>query len=216
MLKNIKGVVFDMDGVLTETSKAHFEAWRDLSNKLGFNIPDTVGDQVRGISRLESLEIVLSYDAKKRAFTDAEKTSLTDDKNAIYLEKIKAYSKRDLAPGTLELLKYLQKKEIRIALASASRNASFLLKAMEIDSYFDGVVDPSSIKNGKPAPDIFTKAVALLGLPAEKCLGVEDAQAGIESIRSAGLIPVGIGPLEKCQYRFDTLNDFYQALLLNS
>ena len=213
MIKKYKGFVFDLDGVLTETSNAHFEAWRELATEMGFELPGHVIDEVRGISRLESLDIVLSYDHNPKEYSYDEKVLLATRKNDLYLDKIKAYSQADLSEGTIELLELLKSNRIRIALASASNNAPFLLDAMKIDHYFDAVVDPKSISNGKPAPDIFLKACEMLNLEPRECVGIEDAEAGIESIKSAGLYPIGIGKLSNCEEVYPDLKSLLNHLL---
>ena len=213
MIKKYKGFVFDLDGVLTETSNAHFEAWRELATEMGFELPGHVIDEVRGISRLESLDIVLSYDHKSKEYSYDEKVALATRKNNLYLDKIKAYSQADLSEGTIELLELLKSNHIRIALASASNNAPFLLDAMKIKHYFDAVVDPKSISNGKPAPDIFLKACEMLDLEPHECVGIEDAEAGIESIKSAGLYPIGIGKLSNCEEVYPDLKSLLSHLL---
>lgn len=212
MIKKYKGFVFDLDGVLTETSNAHFEAWRELATEMGFELPGHVIDEVRGISRLESLDIVLSYDHKSKEYSYDEKVALATRKNNLYLDKIKAYSQADLSEGTIELLELLKSNHIRIALASASNNAPFLLDAMKIKHYFDAVVDPKSILNGKPAPDIFLKACEMLDLEPRECVGIEDAEAGIESIKSAGLYPIGIGKLSNCEEVYPDLKSLLSHL----
>lgn len=189
----VEGVIFDMDGVLTETSKAHFEAWRWLAAEMGFDVPEHLEDEVRGISRRDSLEKVLKYANQPTNYSDEEKSILSDRKNAKYLELIKAYSPENLSYGAVELLEMLKQKGIKIGLASASNNAPFLLKAMGIEHYFDAVVDPKTVVNGKPAPDIFLKASELLDLLPDACVGIEDAYAGIESIHAAGMNAIGIG-----------------------
>lgn len=214
---NYKAVVFDMDGVLTETSKAHYQAWVDLATELGFEVPETLEDEVRGISRMDSLEIVLGYGGLTDAYTEEEKEALATKKNEIYLSYISDYSPLNLAPGAFDLLMMLKTKKIKIALASASKNAPMLLKAMGIESFFDVVVDPSTIENGKPAPDIFLKAAELLRLSPKLCIGVEDAYAGIESITLAGMTPLGIGSknvLSNCEMVFSGL-DSLQHFLIN-
>lgn len=211
-----KAVIFDLDGVLTETSKAHFEAWRALAKRLGFDVPLSLIDEVRGISRMASLEMVLQYDPLKRVYSHADKLRLADEKNAIYLEKIKAYGPEDLMSGAIELLNIIKAKGLKIGLASASHNAPFLLSVMGIAHYFDAVVDPSTLKNGKPDPEIFASACAMLELLPDECIGVEDAFAGIESIIAAGLLPLGIGEaaqLSNCRHVFKSLPDLKSYLL---
>lgn len=203
----IKGFVFDMDGVLTETSKAHFEAWRALASAHGFDLPDEVEDQVRGISRLASLDVVLKAGGLEKAFDHEEKINMANGKNDMYLELIKAYDTSNLNPGVKALLMSLKDQGFKIALASASKNAPFLLEAMGIDVYFDAVVDPSEVEHGKPAPDIFERACEMIGLQPDVCIGVEDAYAGIESIRAAGLHAVGIGSADLLTNCSDVFTD---------
>ena len=215
----VKAVVFDLDGVLTETSKAHFEAWKMLASELGFEVPDELEDKVRGISRLDSLEIVLTYGNLNEVYTDEEKVDLANHKNDLYLDLIKGYTPENLSLGAVSLLTELREKGIKIALASASKNAPFLLEAMGITAYFDVVVDPASIENGKPEPDIFLKASELLGITPGYCIGVEDAYAGIESIKAAGMTPMGIGSktvLSNCDTVFSGLESFHNFLLDHS
>lgn len=216
-LDQIKGFVFDMDGVLTETSKAHFEAWQELANKLGFTLPPALEDEVRGISRMASLERVLKAGGLATQFSESEKIEMATEKNNLYLERIKSYHSGDLSPGTLDLLVYLKKHGYKIALASASKNAPFLLKAMGIEQYFDAVVDPQEIANGKPAPDIFLKACEMIDLQPHECVGVEDAYAGVESIIAAGLKPIGIGSKElltNCEEVYENLDVYLKSAFL--
>lgn len=211
-----QAVIFDLDGVLTETSKAHFEAWKDLAKQLDFDVPLSLIDEVRGISRMDSLEKVLLHDPQKRQFSEEEKMHLADVKNTLYLEKIKTYGPEDLMTGAVELLNSIKQKGLKIGLASASNNAPFLISAMGIEHYFDVVVDPSTLSKGKPDPEIFTSACEKLKLNPEVCIGVEDAYAGIESILAAGLTPLGIGDaahLSNCRYVFRTLKDLKVHLL---
>lgn len=188
-----KGIVFDLDGVLTETSHAHFLAWKSLAEALNFSVPDILEDRVRGISRRTALDLVLAYSEDAIKYTEAEKEAFATEKNEIYLEKIADYTEQNLCEGANELLDFLKREGFKVALASASRNAPFLIKTMGIEGYFDAVVNPLDIERGKPAPDIFLKACDLIDLKPSECIGIEDAYAGIESIKSAGLVPIGIG-----------------------
>jgi alpha,alpha-trehalose phosphorylase len=214
--QSIKGFVFDLDGVLTDTSHAHYLAWRDLALELGFDVPPTFEDEVRGISRLESLDMLLKQIGLEKHYTVEEKIALATQKNERYLMRIADYTQKDLAVGVLPLLKALKEKNYRLALASASNNAPFLLKAMEIDAFFDVVVDPKTIEKGKPSPDIFLKACQMIALKPETCIGIEDAFAGIESIKAAGMTAYGIGNsqiLKNCQHIFEDLDQVHQHLI---
>ena len=213
--KKYSAVIFDMDGVLTETSHQHFEAWQALANRLGYHLPSSVLDAVRGISRNDSLEIVLKVGNINDKFNPCEKQALADLKNKLYVSSIKTFNQENLSEGVLDLLVYLKQNGIKIALASASNNAVQLLENMKIIDYFDAVVDPKSVTNGKPAPDLFLKAAELLGVPPFTCIGVEDAYAGIESIKSAGMLPLGIGNkavLTNCNLVFSNLTELHAYL----
>lgn len=210
--KPYKGIIFDLDGVLTETSHAHFQAWKTLAESMGIEVPDTLEDQVRGISRRASLDLVLAHSKEAVNLTDEDKEILASRKNAIYLDQIAHYSPNDLCEGAEALLEALKAKGYKIALASASKNAPFLLKAMDIAHYFDAVVNPAEIKAGKPAPDIFLKACEMLSLEPSVCIGIEDAFAGIESIKAAGILPIGIGKPDVL-YNSDIVLSDLKALL---
>jgi beta-phosphoglucomutase len=217
-MKLLEAVIFDMDGVLTETSKQHFWAWKHLAHDLNFEISDNINEQLKGVSRIESLELVLSEGNMLEKFTETEKVHLADKKNLIYQSLIKEFTKEDLAEGASILLKSIRHNGLKIGLASVSKNARFLLKAMEIEDYFDVVVDPSEIAHGKPAPDIFIKAAEKLGVEAKNCIGIEDAFAGVEAIKSAGMKPIGIGSkkvLYNCETVFENLTEVNIDVLRN-
>ncbi len=214
-MHKLKAVIFDLDGVLTETSLAHFQAWQQLAKRLGFALHEDAMDAVRGISRMDSLDIVLAYGGMEKRFTTDEKRKLADLKNEDYLDIIKGYTPAELAPGAKSLLDALKSHNIGIALASASASGPFLLKALGIDSYFDAIVDPKTVPRGKPAPDIFSMACEALGFLPKMCIGVEDAVAGIEAIMAAGMVPIGIGDkkrLSMCEDVFETLDVFHTYL----
>jgi beta-phosphoglucomutase len=209
-MNSLEAVIFDMDGVLTETSWQHYLAWKLLAKDLGFEIGEEINEQVKGISRLESLEIVLRAGNMVDKFTEEEKAELANRKNIIYQDLIKEFTKENLSEGVLELLISLKANNIKIGLASVSKNAQFLLEAMEIRDYFDIVVDPSEIEHGKPAPDIFIMAAKKLEVEPKNCVGIEDAFAGIESIKGASMKPVGIGSSEvlyNCEKVFSSLTE---------
>jgi beta-phosphoglucomutase len=217
-MKMIEAVIFDMDGVLTETSKQHYLAWKQLAEDLGFEITDKINEDLKGISRLESLDIVLRAGNMVDKFTDCEKNQLADRKNLIYQSLIKEFTKENLSVGALELLIALKNSNIKIALASVSKNAQFLLEAMEIRDYFDVVVNPSEVKNGKPAPDIFLMAAQKLGVEPRNCVGIEDAYAGVEAIKSAGMKPIGIGNkeiLNNCDIVYKNLGEINTNFIIS-
>ncbi len=185
--------IFDLDGVLTATSEQHYQAWKVLAKELNIPFDRDVNELLKGISRMESLEIILKSGGKNQCYSEAEKISLTYRKNEIYKRMIRYFSPDNLFHGVRPLFEFLKEQGIKIALASASNNAPHLLKCMKIDESFDVVVNPSSIAKGKPDPEIFLTAAKHLGVNPEICIGFEDAIAGVKAIKSAGMFAVGIG-----------------------
>lgn len=192
----IKGLIFDLDGVITDTAEYHYLAWKSLAKKLDINIDREFNEQLKGISRMESLELILEHGNKADAYTDEEKEELATLKNDEYKEYIKEITPNDLLPGVHELLHQAKERGIGMALASASKNGPEIMKRLEIEDLFDGVVDPATLKAGKPDPEIFIRGAELLGLSVDECIGLEDAEAGIESINKAGMFSVGVGSKE--------------------
>ncbi|HHW68292.1 MAG: beta-phosphoglucomutase [Epulopiscium sp.] len=189
----VKGVIFDLDGVITDTAGYHFLAWSHLAKEIGIEIDEEFNEKLKGVSRMESLEAILKYGNKENEFTWEEKEALATKKNEHYKELIQNISKKDILPGIEALLKELKANNIKIALGSASKNAPVILKQLGIEEYFDYVVDANQIKNSKPAPDIFIDALKGLNLKPEEAVGVEDAEAGIEAIHGAGMVAIGVG-----------------------
>ncbi len=190
---HIREVIFDLDGVLTTSSREHFLAWAKLAGQLGATLSVQVFDAVRGRSRMESLDIVLSDIGMSGRFNDAEKRALAEKKNRIYVDLISRFDERNLEPGALDLFALLRKNSIRIALGSVSENARLLLDRMKITDRFDYIVDPAAVRHAKPAPDIFLNAADHFGFAHPLCVGIEDAQAGVQAIKAAGMFAVGIG-----------------------
>ena len=188
-----KGVLFDLDGVTTDTAEYHYLAWKKLADKLDISIDRQFNEQLKGVSREDSLKLILAHGNRSNNFTEAEFQALAKEKNDNYVEMIQSVSPTDVYPGILELLKDLKKADIKISLASASKNGPFLLEQMALSSYFDGIADPAEIAQGKPAPDIFLLAAKIVGLDAAECIGIEDAQAGIAAIKASGAQPIGVG-----------------------
>ena len=188
-----KGVLFDLDGVVTDTAEYHYQAWKKLGEEIGISIDRSFNEQLKGVSREDSLSLMLRYGNKENDFTAEEFAELAQRKNDYYLEMIQAITPKDVYPGILELLADLKTAKIKIALASASKNGPFLLQKMNLTSYFDAIADPEKVAHGKPAPDIFLLAAKEVGLTTKECLGIEDARAGIQAIVASGAQPVGVG-----------------------
>lgn len=191
LLPTLECVIFDLDGVLTDTAEMHFQAWARLASEIRLPFDRTVNEELRGIGRGESLEIILEH--AQRTLPAEEKRKLAERKNSYYLELIGSITPSDLLPGVEDLLRRLREKGTRIALASASRNAPQIVERLGIGGMLDHVVDASTIVRGKPDPEVFLRAAESLGIPFENCAGVEDAKAGIQAIKAAGMFAVGIG-----------------------
>lgn len=192
-----KGVLFDLDGVITDTAEYHYLAWKKLADELGISIDRAFNEKLKGVSREDSLRLILTHGNRENDFSQTEFDQLAKRKNDNYVEMIQAVSPKDVYPGILDLLQDLKKVGIKISLASASKNGPFLLKQMELTEYFDGIADPATIKAGKPAPDIFILAAEVVNLQPEDCIGIEDAQAGIAAIKASGALPIGVGKAQQ-------------------
>ena len=191
-----EAVLFDLDGVITDTAEYHYQAWKGLANKLGIDIDRRFNEKLKGVSREDSLQLILEHGGQTGRYSDAEFQAFAKEKNDFYVDSIQAFSANDIYPGILNLLKELKDKNIKIALASASKNGPFLLERMGLTDYFDAIADPTAVKEGKPAPDLFLLAAELIGIPIQHCIGIEDAKAGIQAIQAAGALPIGVGTAE--------------------
>jgi beta-phosphoglucomutase len=188
-----KGVLFDLDGVLTDTAEFHYRAWKQLANEIGIDFDRTFNEQLKGVSRDDSLKRLLAHGGKAQAYSATEFAALTKKKNEYYLTAVKAISKEDVFPGIVALLTALKQADIKIALASASKNGPMLLEKLGLHAYFDAIANPAEVAHGKPAPDIFNLAAKNVGLPSSSCIGIEDAIAGITAIKASGALPIGVG-----------------------
>ena len=187
----IKLVIFDMDGVLTSTTYEHFEAWNFLFCKhFNIELDPTLEVKTKGVSRMDSLTVLLNH--YHLDIDDSQKEKLADEKNAYYQELIAKFDETKVIDGVIPLLDFLKTKNLKLALGSASKNGPFLLKCLGLGDYFDYVVDPTKLKS-KPEPDIFTDAMLHFNFKSSECLGFEDAVAGIEAIKRAGMTAIGVG-----------------------
>lgn len=186
-----KGVIFDLDGVITDTAEYHYLAWKKLADELNIHFDREINENLKGISRIESLEIILKKSDK--FFSEEEKHYLADKKNEYYKEMIKRMTPEDLLPGVVDLIRELKDRGIKIAVASVSKNAKTVLSNLGLIETFDYIVDAEKIKNGKPDPEIFLNAAAGIDVEPSLCIGIEDSKAGIEAINRAGMVSVGVG-----------------------
>ncbi|WMY76455.1 beta-phosphoglucomutase [Buttiauxella selenatireducens] len=189
----LKAVIFDLDGVVTDTAHLHFLAWRQVAGEIDIEIDEQINEQLKGISRMDSLERILRSGGVAERFSQQEKDQLADRKNQLYVESLKQLHPGSILPGIAALLAELRKSGILVGLASVSLNAPRILDALELTEQFDFCADASKIQRSKPDPEIFLVACAGLGVTPEECIGIEDAQAGIEAINASGMLSVGIG-----------------------
>lgn len=187
-----KGFVFDLDGVITDTATYHYNAWKTLAFSIGIVIDQTFNEQLKGISRMDSLERILIHGGKENDYSNTEKEKLAEQKNNAYFDSLQNLSSEDILPGAREFLKSANENNVPCALASASRNAPFIIDRLGIKDVFDGIVDSHSLKKNKPDPEIFIKGAETIGICPGDGVGFEDAQAGIEAIKRAGMYAVGI------------------------
>lgn len=188
----MKGVLFDLDGVVTDTATYHFSAWSQLvKDEFGLTLPENIEERTKGVSREDSLKIILD---ELNISVDEERFQyLANKKNQFYIESLEQLTDQDILPGIQELINDLKQKGVKIALASASHNGPFILEKIGLFDSFDTIVDPGQVTKGKPSPEIFEVASAQLGLAPKDCIGIEDSIAGVEAINCAGSCSVGVG-----------------------
>jgi len=216
---NKKAVIFDLDGVIVDTAKYHYLAWKELANSLGFDFSEEQNEMLKGVSRVRSLEILL--DLGKVDLTQEEKDKYLIEKNVQYLQYIEKMDASEILPGISNLLSHLKKEEIRFALGSASKNARLILENLNLIHLFDAIVDGNDVSTAKPDPEVFLIAAEKLATRPEDCIVIEDAQAGILAANAAGMISVGIGDqmvLQEADFNLkstdELTNEFMHQLLI--
>ena len=190
-MSRFQAVIFDLDGVITDTAHYHYLAWKALAESEGVHFDHAFNENLKGVDRMGSLNLILAGSSK--TYSMDEKLALAERKNSQYVELIATMSEADLLPGAIDALASVRAAGLKIGLASVSKNAFTVLDRLGIRDRFDYVVDAALIANSKPHPEIFLNAAAALGVAPADCLGVEDAVAGVASIKSAGMFAVGVG-----------------------
>ena len=203
-----QAVIFDLDGVITDTARYHYVAWKRLAESQGVAFDEAFNETLKGIDRATSLDLILAQAG--RTYTLEEKQVLSDQKNVEYVKLVEEMSAKDLLPGALQALESVRAAGLKIGLASVSKNAFMVLERLGITDKFDYVVDARTIARGKPDPEIFLKAAAELGVAPADCLGVEDAVAGVASIKYAGMFAVGIGQASVLTQADDVIDSLAQ------
>lgn len=189
----LQAAIFDLDGVITDTAEYHYLAWRQLANSIGIDFDKDINEKLKGISRMESLELILQVGGKENSYSNEEKEVLAEEKNEVYKQLILNISEKDILVGIVAFLEQLKQNNVKIALASASKNAPAIINNLRLKQYFNEIVDVTKIKRGKPDPEIFLTAAKLVNVDPQNCIGIEDAKAGVEAIKGAGMFAVGVG-----------------------
>lgn len=188
----VKGIIFDLDGVLVFTDRYHYQAWKMLADRLGIYFDEEINKRLRGVDRMESLEIILEKSGGV-SYTEAEKEEFAKEKNEKYRKLLLGLTPEDISASVRDTLGKLREKGYLLAVGSSSKNAGLILEKTNLRGAFDAVSDGTCITRSKPDPEVFVKAAQMLGLAGEECAVVEDAKAGIEAAKAAGMMAIGIG-----------------------
>ena len=207
----IKGLIFDLDGVLVFTDKFHYQAWKTMADELGVYFDETINHRLRGVSRMDSLEIILErYEGPDLSLREKEK--LAEKKNEIYRTLLESMTPDDVTKEVRDTLTKLREKGYKLAIGSSSKNAKFILEKVELKDAFDAISDGNNITKSKPDPEVFLKAAEYLGLPPKACMVVEDAEAGIEAAKKGGMYAAGIGEAAKSINADESLKTFSELV----
>ncbi len=190
-MSEIKGCLFDLDGVIVDTAVYHYKAWKRLANELGFDFTEHQNEQLKGVSRVQSLELILGWGGVTK--TEIERTALATQKNNWYVDMINQMQPSEILPGAAEFLQEVRQAGLKTALGSASKNSGIILQKVGLLSLFDRIIDGNSVTASKPDPEVFLKGAEALGLQPHECVVFEDAIAGVAAGKAAGMKVVGIG-----------------------
>ena len=207
-MSDYRGIIFDLDGVIVDTAKFHYLAWRKLANDLGFDITLEQNEQLKGVSRVHSLQQILQWGGKTVSEADFERLMVS--KNEDYLARISDMSEDDLLPGVKEVLDYLTENDIPYSLGSASKNARPILKSLKIYDRFTAIVDGNDVQKAKPDPEVFLIASEKLHMEPSNCIVFEDSVAGVEAAKRAKMLSIGIGEEDVLREADHIFPDFTQ------
>lgn len=206
MAKEYKAIIFDLDGVIVSTDECHYEAWKALADEEGIYFDREINQRLRGVSRMESLEIILERAEKE--YTEDEKLEMATRKNGYYVEKIKSLDKNATLDGAVEFVNKAKAAGLMVAIGSSSKNTMAILRQTECEGLFDAIADGNDITNSKPDPEVFLVAAQKLGIAPEDCMVVEDAEAGVDAAIAAGMDVLAVGyasSYPKATYRAESL-----------
>ena len=190
-MNTIRAIIFDLDGVICFTDQYHYQAWKEMADAEGIYFDETINGRLRGVSRMESLDIIL--EKASREYTQEEKEQLAARKNESYVRLLEKMSPDDLSQEVKKTLEILRQRGYKLAIGSSSKNTKKILTQIGLNGYFDAISDGTNITKSKPDPEVFLRAAEFLGEKPEDCYVVEDAYAGIDAAKSAGMQAVGIG-----------------------
>lgn len=208
MVMKYKGVIFDLDGVICFTDELHYLAWKALADRLNIYFDREINERMRGVSRMDSLNILLEKSDVE--YSEVQKEAFAAEKNAIYADSLRKMSEKDVSDDVRQTLKTLREKGVKIALGSSSKNAPAILERIGLEEMFDAVSDGNGLEKFKPDPEVFLKAAEKLGLEPKDCLVVEDAVAGIDAGVAGGFATAGIGRAagyDKADYKIEKVSD---------
>lgn len=211
---NKKGFIFDLDGVIVDTAKYHFLAWKKLAQGLGIDFTEEENEQLKGVSRVRSLEKILSWGNK--TISDDQFNRLMAEKNEDYLRYIDKMDESELLPMVKETLQFLKDSQQGISLGSASKNARHILDKVNVNSFFSAIVDGNDVSKAKPDPEVFLIAAKLLDIEPNQCIVFEDSVAGVQAANAAGMTSIGIGSedvLHEAHYIFKDFTQISQSFI---
>lgn len=204
-----KAVLFDLDGVIVCTDECHYKGWKKLADEEGIYFDREINRRQRGVSRMESLDILL--EKSEKTYTDEQKKEMAERKNNYYREYIKTLTPADILPGVIPFCEKLKADGVKIAIGSSSKNTPAILKGIGLDTYFDAVADGNQITKSKPDPEVFLLAARLVDTDPADCMVVEDAEAGVEAALAGGMDVLGLGDAvanSSATYKAQSLADF--------
>ena len=208
-----QGIIFDLDGVICSTDEYHYQAWKALADRLGIPFDRERNNLLRGVSRMESLAIIL--EKAEQTYTDEEKAAFAEEKNELYRRLLGQMSTADLSDEVRRTLDALRETDLKLAIGSSSKNTPFILERIGLDRFFDAVADGNCITHSKPDPEVFLKAAELIGLDPGVCLVVEDAHAGVEAAAGGGFDCAAMGDArddERAKWHLSSFGDLMQCL----
>lgn len=206
----MKAVIFDLDGVICFTDKYHYLAWKEMADNLGIYFDETINNRLRGVSRMESLEIILEKSEKN--YSQEEKEKFAERKNVTYVKLLEKMTTDDLSEEVKNTLLELRKRGYKLAIGSSSRNTKMILKQIGLEGFFDAISDGTNISNSKPDPEVFLKAAQFVAEKPEECLVVEDAKAGVEAAYIGGFKSAGVGEAFEHEHVTYKMNSFCDLL----